>query len=203
MTKLHLGCGTKKLEGWVNIDSVKTVAPDVVHDLTTPLPYADESVEEVLAEDLLEHFDKYMRFVVFYEWSRVLKINGIITLRVPDFKKLLFRYFKFGFDKFVDMVFGENMWNAKIYIGHFGNHKWGYSIETLKQFVQTFGIEPIIVEKKGLNIRLVGKKIKHVAWKDLENLEIYAHANATGDGKPSMTLKEAKEKIKVYQEKNE
>ncbi len=60
--KLHLGCGTKKLPGWINIDSVKDVHPDLAHDLRNPFPYPDFSVEEILAEDLLEHFDKYIRY---------------------------------------------------------------------------------------------------------------------------------------------
>ena len=91
--KLHLGCGTKKLEGWVNIDSVPECRPDLVHDITQPLPYADQTAEELLAEDLLEHFDKYIRYPVFYEWTRVLKVGGKITLQVPDFKTILWRYF--------------------------------------------------------------------------------------------------------------
>ena len=197
--KLHLGCGTKKMAGWVNIDSVKSVGPDVVHDLTKPFHYADLTVDEVLAEDLLEHFDKYMRFIVFYEWVRVLKINGIITLQVPNFKKLLWRYFKLGYTNFVDMVFGENMWNSKMYIGHFGNHKWGYSVESLQEFVRIFGIEPMTVETVGLNIRLVGKKMNHVTWDILDNVEVYAHANAFG-GLPRLRLKDIRVKIQEYQD---
>ena len=83
--KLHLGCGTNKILGWVNIDSVEACRPDVVLDITRPLPYKDLSVDEILAEDLLEHFDKYMRYMVFSEWARILKIGGAITLQVPDF----------------------------------------------------------------------------------------------------------------------
>src|SRR3990167_8787058 len=83
--KLHLGCGTNKLPGWVNIDSVAACRPDLVHDITTPLPYADQSADEILAEDLLEHFDKYIRFVVFGEWVRVLKVGGTVTVQVPNF----------------------------------------------------------------------------------------------------------------------
>ncbi|MCK5179402.1 MAG: hypothetical protein KAR32_07715 [Candidatus Omnitrophica bacterium] len=147
--KLHLGCGTKKLEGWINIDSVEACRPDLLHDISQPLPYDDLTADEILAEDLLEHFDKYLRFVVFYEWVRVLTIGGKVTLQVPDFKKILFKYFKFGYDNFVDFIFGENMWESKTYIGHFGNHKWGYSQKTLPAFVQLFGIEPVNIEKKG------------------------------------------------------
>ena len=72
--KIHLGCGTKKLEGWVNIDSVVACKPDLIHDISQPLPYDDCCADEILAEDLLEHFDKYARYVVFYVfWVCFLK----------------------------------------------------------------------------------------------------------------------------------
>ena len=200
--KLHLGCGTKKLDGWINIDAVQSCHPDLVHDITQALPYPDLSADEILAEDLLEHFDKYMRFVVFYEWARVLKIGGPIIIQVPDFKKIIFRYFKLGFDNFVDTVFGENLWQSKIYNGHFGNHKWGYSGETLKSFVRLFGIEPVKVEKKGLNLRLCGEKKRHVTWQELDNRLIYAHSNNFGGGTPAVSLVFAHQKIKEFQAKN-
>ncbi len=201
--KLHLGCGTKKLEGWVNIDSVPECRPDLVHDITRPLPYADQTVDELLAEDLLEHFDKYIRYLVFYEWTRVLKVGGKITLQVPDFKTILLRYFKFGYDNFVDFIFGENLWESKIYIGHFGNHKWGYSQKTLKEFVGPFGIEPTHVRRIGLNIRLEGVKRRHVTISELDNIQIYSHANKCGNGQATVSLRIAREAIKKFQETTE
>ena len=201
--KLHLGCGTKKLEGWVNIDSVPECRPDVVHDITRPLPYADQTADELLAEDLLEHFDKYIRYLVFYEWTRVLKVGGKITLQVPDFKTILLRYFKFGYDNFVDFIFGENLWESRIYIGHFGNHKWGYSQKTLKEFVSVFGIETVDIRRLGLNIRLEGIKRRHVTLDALDNITIYSHANRFGNGQERVTLKFAREAIKKFQETTE
>ena len=200
LTKLHLGCGTNKLSGWVNIDSVKGCNPDLVHDITQPLPYPDLSVDEILAEDLLEHFDKYMRYVVFGEWARVLKVGGKITIQVPNFKKILFRYFKFGYDNFVDFIFGENLWRSEVYIGHFGNHKWGYSDESLINFVKNFGIAILSVTKPGLNLRLVGEKKRHVTTAELDQIEIYSHANNTGVGKSTLPLSFVREKIAVYQD---
>ena len=199
--KLHVGCGRNKLTGWVNIDAVEACEPDLVHDITKPLPYADQSVDEILAEDLLEHFDKYMRFVVFGEWARVLKVGGRLTVQVPNFKKILFRYFKFGYNNFVDFIFGENMWRSEVYLGHFGNHKWGYSAQTLQDFVKLFGIEPVEVQTKGLNIRLTGEKKEHVT-KQLGQIMIYSHANATGIGEAHMSVERAREKIKVFQNGN-
>lgn len=201
--KLHLGCGTKKLEGWINIDSVPECHPDVVHDITKPLPYADQSAEELLAEDLLEHFDKYVRYLVFYEWTRVLKVGGEITLQVPDFKTILLRYFKFGYENFVDFIFGENLWESRIYIGHFGNHKWGYSQKTLKEFVSVFGIETANIRRVGLNIRLEGIKRRHVTLIELDNVTIYSHANKFGNGQERVTLKFARDAIKRFQESTE
>ncbi|HQP10547.1 MAG TPA: methyltransferase domain-containing protein [Candidatus Omnitrophota bacterium] len=198
--KLHLGCGTNRREGWINIDSVKAVGPDLVHDIRRPLPYGDQTVDEVLAEDLLEHFDKYLRYVVFYEWARVLKVGGIITLQVPDFKKTLFRYFKFGYDNFVDFIFGENLWGSEVYIGHFGNHKWGYSQKTLPAFVRLFGIHQVSLERKGLNLRFVGRKTKHVTWEDLDGIQIYSHANRFGKGKTHVPVGFARQKIKEFQD---
>ncbi|MCK4881416.1 MAG: methyltransferase domain-containing protein [Candidatus Omnitrophica bacterium] len=197
--KLHLGCGTKKLEGWVNIDSVEACQPDLLHDISQPLPYEDQSADEILAEDVLEHFDKYLRFVVFDEWVRVLKVGGTVTLQVPDFKKILFKYFKFGYDNFVDFIFGENLWESKAYIGHFGNHKWGYSKNTLPAFVELFGVEPITVETKGLNLRLVGEKVRHVTHEELDQIKIYSHANKFGSGSDHVTVGFARERIKEFQ----
>lgn len=196
--KLHLGCGTKKIEGWVNIDSVKACQPDLLHDISQPFPYDDLSVDEILAEDLLEHFDKYLRYIVFYEWVRVLKIGGTITLQVPNFKKILFKYFKFGYDNFVDFIFGENMWESKTYIGHYGNHKWGYSEKTLSEFVNLFGIEPVAIEMKGLNIRLVGEKKRHVTLEALDQHKIYSHANKFGNGSDHVSVGFARERIKEF-----
>lgn len=197
--KLHLGCGTKKLDGWVNIDSVRACQPDLVHDISRPLPYDDQTVDELLAEDLLEHFDKYMRYVVFSDWARVLRLGGEITLQVPNFPKILRRYFKFGYDNFVDFIFGENLWRSEIYIGHFGNHKWGYSKKTLQEFVRLFGIDPVRIEESGLNLRLVGVKKRHVPLGELDDLLIYSHANKCGEGRESVPLRYAREKMAVFQ----
>src|SRR3990167_759699 len=191
--KLHLGCGTKRLEGWVNIDSVAECRPDVVHDISRPLPYGDQTADEVLAEDLLEHFDKYVRFLVFYQWVRVLRVGGKITIQVPNFKKILFKYFKFGYDNFVDFIFGENLWESKVYIGHFGSHKWGYSKKTLEEFVRILGIEPVTIEEKGLNLRLIGVKQRHVRLEDLDGVQIHSHANKCGNGQEFVSLKFARE----------
>jgi hypothetical protein len=140
-----------------------------------------------------------MRFIVFSEWARVLKSEGIVTVQVPNVKRILMKYFKFGFENFLDYIFGENLLRSETYLGHFGNHKWGYNEKSLQEFVKLFGIEPLEVKRVGLNIRLVGKKMRHVSVDELNKVMIYSHPNAHGIGKPSVSLGEAKERIRIFQ----
>lgn len=199
MKKLHLGCADHKLDGWINVDSVKEFNPDLLHDISLPLPYPDLAVDEIMAVGLLEHFDKYIRFLVFYDWARVLNIGGKITVTVPDFEKTMKRFKKFGFDNFVDFIFGENMFRSQYYLGHFGNHKFAYSQKSLKEFIKKFGIEPVEVKTEGLNITFTGIKKRHVTKEEIESLKVYAVANAHGIGQPELPLGYIRERIEIFQ----
>ena len=54
--KLHLGCGSRKMPGFVNVDCVAACGPDLVVDLEcTPWPWANDSVDEVKLIHVLEH----------------------------------------------------------------------------------------------------------------------------------------------------
>ena len=188
--KLNLGCGTRKKDGWVNIDSAAECKPDILHDLSDPLPFGDQSVDEVLADAVLEHFDKYARYFIVYDWTRVIKVGGTITIGVPNFQKIMHRYFKWKFDDFVDTIFGETMWESRYYIGHFGSHKWGYSEKSLKAFLEIFGITDVVVQKHSLILTARGRKARHIGYEELKGLQVYSPNNACGTGKPYMTLAE-------------
>jgi predicted SAM-dependent methyltransferase len=79
--KLNLGCGTNILTGWVNLDCAALPGIDVVHDLSSlPLPFQDESVEEILCEDVLEHVDYAP---LLRDCHRILVPCGRIRIEVP------------------------------------------------------------------------------------------------------------------------
>ena len=56
MLKLDLGCGAKKKEGFLGVDSVKCDGVDFVMDLTKDrLPLEDDSVDEIFSSHFFEH----------------------------------------------------------------------------------------------------------------------------------------------------
>jgi predicted SAM-dependent methyltransferase len=84
--RLHIGCGTSMLPGWINIDRVARL-PGVATELdATALPYPDGAVEAVLAEHVFEHFSFAEEALVWREMARVLRPGGTLTLEVPDFE---------------------------------------------------------------------------------------------------------------------
>ncbi len=74
------------LPGWVNADRVAR-APGVCTTLDlTALPYPDGSVDEILAEHVLEHLSFAEEALAWPEMARVLRPGGRLTLEVPDFE---------------------------------------------------------------------------------------------------------------------
>ena len=82
--KLNLGCGQKKLPGWVNVDAQPLEDPDVVADLAVGVwPFETSSVDEVLAEHILEHLSSegFMHFMK--ELHRVCKPGAKVKVLLP------------------------------------------------------------------------------------------------------------------------
>lgn len=74
---LNLGCGPD-MYGTDRLDFVKTPATTLVHDLTKPLPFPDETFDEIRAYGIFEHLKNCGNFVD--EVFRVLKKGGKIDL---------------------------------------------------------------------------------------------------------------------------
>lgn len=85
--KLHLGCGSNPLEGYVNIDKYNPKADKIMD--ACKLDYPDNSVDEIFTSHMVEHiaYPEFMR--ALKEWHRVLVKGGTLIIRCPNFEKHL------------------------------------------------------------------------------------------------------------------
>lgn len=83
--RLNLGCGKRKLNGWVNVDSQPMEDPDIVVDLSVNVwPWADNSVDEVFASHMMEHIPAGAPFFHFLkELWRVCKPGAVVKIILP------------------------------------------------------------------------------------------------------------------------
>ena len=56
--KLNLGSGKDYIQDWINVDIEEQYHPDVLADITKPLPFSDGSASYIKAYDILEHVTK-------------------------------------------------------------------------------------------------------------------------------------------------
>ena len=89
--RLHLGAGTHRPAGWVNVD-VLGMSPDLYWDLRRRLPFADGAAEAVFLEHVLEHCPLAGALDLLDECRRVLAPGGIVRVGVPDFGRYLESY---------------------------------------------------------------------------------------------------------------
>lgn len=88
--KLHIGAGTVRLPGWVNID--REGAQDLVHDVRQGLPFPDGSASHVYHEHLIEHLDEQEGAAFLAECRRVLAPGGTLRVATPDLDYVVRRY---------------------------------------------------------------------------------------------------------------
>lgn len=162
--KLHLGCGSKVLKGWTNIDAFVKSEEIFNWDILS-LPIESESIDEVLAEHLVEHLGFAEEPLFFREMYRVLKADGTLKVEVPDME-WVFEEFINGEDYFkdfyqagaVDHYFGNGretnnrwsllttaIWGNQNGAGQF--HKNGYTERKLERIAKMVGFSDIRVEK--------------------------------------------------------
>ena len=84
LTKVNLGCGAKKMAGFLNVDRVAGVGPDLVHDLNVhPYPMPDSAFDEICAYDVIEHVDDVLDFMG--EIWRIGKPGATVRITTPHF----------------------------------------------------------------------------------------------------------------------
>lgn len=79
--KLNLGCGNTLLDGFINIDKIERERILTLNLEHARFPFADESVVEIAADQLLEHIINLIPLM--NECWRVLKKGGRFNISVP------------------------------------------------------------------------------------------------------------------------
>lgn len=89
--KLHFGCGSRKIEGWLNVDLDNS---DYDVDLAcSQFPWRDDSFEIAMSQHVIEHLElKSELFPLLKELKRVLVEGGEIWLSCPDIEKICKSY---------------------------------------------------------------------------------------------------------------
>jgi len=79
--KINVGCGFRKIEGFVNLDIDRRCNPDILCDITAGLPYKDGSLDYIYTSHCLEHMWNVED--VIKDFHRVLKPGGVLEITVP------------------------------------------------------------------------------------------------------------------------
>lgn len=139
--KLNLGCGEDIKEGFVNIDIRQLPGVDLCMDIThiPDSKVANETVDEINAYDVLEHFSFIQTTDVLKNWISKLKKGGIIIVRTPDLQKILTRFLAGDLPLFEAqrLVFGGQEYEYNF-------HKAGFSQEMLEGLLLGCGCSEVI-----------------------------------------------------------
>ena len=117
--KLNLGCGSRKMEGFVNVDCAEICRPDSVVDLEKiPWPWEDYSVDEIKLIHVLEHLGQQTEVFlgIIKEIYRICRDGARIEIVVPHPRSDYF----LGDPTHVRPVSGDmlNLFNQRL------NHEW-------------------------------------------------------------------------------
>lgn len=131
--KLHIGCGSIRKEGYINIDSRATNATDEVMDATA-LKFASGSVDEISSCHMIEHLDKAGGKKFLTECKRVLKQGGTLHLELPILEKVVEMWRD---DRLSDTTFINALYGIQRHPGDF--HRYGYTTKTITTMLQDMG----------------------------------------------------------------
>lgn len=116
--KLNLGCGTAHIPGYINVDFFTPA--DLKHDLREPLPYDDDSIDEIKSVHNVEHFTRAEWEKIRLDWYRVLKPGGKLVIDCPNMAYVCKMYLEQPDDSFWRIT----MYGIQDHAGEF--HKNGF-----------------------------------------------------------------------------
>lgn len=95
--KINLCCGMDYRSGYVNVDfsnlgsDSNPIKVDLKANILEGLPFADNSADEIIFRESLEHFNRWNGIKVLEEIYRVLDFAGVLDLTVPPAKQQMMK----------------------------------------------------------------------------------------------------------------
>lgn len=139
MIKLNLGSGEEKLEGYINVDLYSEFS-DIKCDVRK-LSYNDNSVDEIRAYHIIEHFNFKEAYDIIKEWYRVLKPGGLILIETPDLLGSCKKFVESDENERINLYghFFSTAW-----VGDWMIHKFLYTETQLRGLLNQTGFKNII-----------------------------------------------------------
>ncbi len=152
---LHLGSGSVRLDGWVNVD-LDAPEADMHMDLREPLSFEDSSVAFIMNEHFIEHLTREEALSFLRECRRVLRPDGVLRLSTPDLKFLTERYLSGALDEW------EGLWMPATLcrMMNEGMRSWGH------QFLYDRD------ELSGIPAEAGFADVRYVAWRESARAEL-------------------------------
>jgi predicted SAM-dependent methyltransferase len=150
--RLNLGCGTLVLDDWINVDLVG-LRVDLAWNLDRRLPFANESVDVIFHEHVIEHIPAERGFALLQECYRVLRPGAVMRAAIPDAAKYIHSYCDPG-NRFLDSFRGIHRRRIPALLAlkeefyGFG-HQTIYDFETYSFFCRAAGFENVEERKFG------------------------------------------------------
>ena len=157
--KLNLGSGDSQYEGYISVDLYDNAA-DVKADLCD-LPFDDNSVDDIVCYQTVEHIPYHKTQKMFMEMYRVLKPGSKAHIECPD---LLYAAKKIVetediYQKWVEHIWGgyHRPWD----VGRYGPeaeflpgaiHYNGFTLKRMKNICEPLGFEVVESRRKQMNV---------------------------------------------------
>jgi predicted SAM-dependent methyltransferase len=158
---LHLGCGTKYLPGFLNIDGNLFNKIDVWLDVRNGLPFRSNSVASIYSTHMFEHFypDELKRLL--RECVRVLKTGGGIRLIVPSLESAIAAYTQARSDWFYDSFprhFDSLGGRFSNFVFCDGQHRTAFDFSYLGEELRAAGFREVEKSAEGMS-RVYGSTV--------------------------------------------
>ena len=152
--RLHLGCGSRLFDGYINIDGeyMQGTPGITIHDLLNPFPLPENCVDEILSVHVIEHVmpDKVPGLIK--EWLRILRPGGYVAVEWPDILKMC----QYIVQDPTRLYSSDKRVRKRGIAGIFGNivryqdpvmlHKWGYSADSMSLMFKEAWFTKIITD---------------------------------------------------------